>query len=441
VNGCVERGAKVISMSLGGGGSSNAARDAYHQIYKDGVLIIAAAGNGGNTGLSYPASYPAIMSVAAVDSNQLKAGFSQWNEQVEIAAPGVGVKSTITKNQGNSFSYATWSGTSMATPHVAGVAALVWSHFPNCTNSQIRNALLKSARRPTAMGAANCDVKYGHGIVDGQATYENLIAFGCAFGLEHNPDPKGGCEQTGVLPTPAPTPAPTFAECACDLRVEVKFDSYAEETSWKLFNKDSNTKIAEMPVGSGTKHTVKLHQECLGPGSPGEQVFTMYDGYGDGLCCKYGEGYFKVSMNGVDVVVSKNKSEGGQDFKNVSYTIPACETVGNPTPMAAPMPVPVAPPMAAPMPMPVAPPVPLPTPGPTIAPTSAPVAPPMAWPTPAPVAPPMAAATPAPTPEVVEGPPGPPGPAGPPGPPGTGASNEVINKALKFLKAALKGQR
>ena len=74
-------------------------------------------GNFGNTVYSYPASYPAVMSVAAVDFSNNQASFSQRNDQVEIAAPGVNVRSTVTTNNGNSFSYVSWDGTSMATPH------------------------------------------------------------------------------------------------------------------------------------------------------------------------------------------------------------------------------------------------------------------------------------------------------------------------------------
>merc|ERR1711923_623600 len=123
VQACVDNGSNVISMSLGGGSPSDSVNQQYYGHYKeDNVLIIAAAGNSGNSALSYPASYKSVMSVAAVDSNENKAGFSQYNEQTEISGPGVSVKSTVTGNSGSTFSYASYSGTSMATPHVAGVA-------------------------------------------------------------------------------------------------------------------------------------------------------------------------------------------------------------------------------------------------------------------------------------------------------------------------------
>ena len=96
VQACVDNGSNVISMSLGGGSPSNTVNQQYYGHYKnDDVLIIAAAGNGGNSALSYPASYKSVMSVAAVDSNGNKASFSQYNEQIEISIPGVSVKSTI----------------------------------------------------------------------------------------------------------------------------------------------------------------------------------------------------------------------------------------------------------------------------------------------------------------------------------------------------------
>ncbi|MFC3033843.1 S8 family serine peptidase [Pseudoalteromonas fenneropenaei] len=168
---CETAGANVTSMSLGGSGSSTAERNAFAQSYARGMLHIAAAGNGGNSSMSYPASYDAVVSVAAVDSSENKASFSQYNSQVEIAGPGVSVNSTW-----NNGGYRSISGTSMATPHVSGVAALVWSHFPQCSNSQIRAALNATAKDK---GAAGRDTSYGYGIVRAKAAYDYLTANGC----------------------------------------------------------------------------------------------------------------------------------------------------------------------------------------------------------------------------------------------------------------------
>ncbi|HEX5755326.1 MAG TPA: S8 family serine peptidase, partial [Arenimonas sp.] len=93
-NECANAGAKIISMSLGGGGSSTTESNGFASLYSQGVLSIAAAGNDGNSTMSYPASYDSVMSVAAVDSANAKADFSQYNSQVEVAAPGVGILST-----------------------------------------------------------------------------------------------------------------------------------------------------------------------------------------------------------------------------------------------------------------------------------------------------------------------------------------------------------
>lgn len=94
-NKCVDAGSNVITMSLGGGGSSTTERNGFQTIANNGVLILAAAGNDGNSTLSYPASYDSIMSVAAVDSNNQHANFSQYTSQVEIAAPGEAVLSPV----------------------------------------------------------------------------------------------------------------------------------------------------------------------------------------------------------------------------------------------------------------------------------------------------------------------------------------------------------
>jgi len=154
---CKAAGATVISMSLGGGGSSTAEKAAFDNAYASGILSIAAAGNDGNSTMSYPASYNSVMSVAAVDSSGNVANFSQYNSQVEISAPGVGVNSTY-----NDGGYKSLSGTSMATPHVSGVAALVWGNNPDCTVQEIRDGLNASAQDKGSNGRDNY---YGYGIV------------------------------------------------------------------------------------------------------------------------------------------------------------------------------------------------------------------------------------------------------------------------------------
>ena len=98
---CERAGANVVSMSLGGSFKSRSEDRAFSESNSRGVLSIAAAGNDGNTRKSYPASYSSVMSVAAVDEANVIASFSQQNDQVEIAGPGVGVKSSVPRGTGS----------------------------------------------------------------------------------------------------------------------------------------------------------------------------------------------------------------------------------------------------------------------------------------------------------------------------------------------------
>lgn len=289
LNSCRNAGAKVVSMSLGGGKPIGPWEErAFNDAYNAGVLSIAAAGNAGNTSLSYPASYNSVVSVGAIDSNKMVADFSQQNSQVELAAPGVAVLSTLPYIETNTLAtgtstysgghiaasprtegatgvlvdggrcattgswggqvvlcergdisfkakidtvkagggvaaviynnvsggflgtcddgtgtscslpgislsredgltalgsagtsstvvsritydaegYEAWNGTSMATPHVSGVAALVWSHNAAWTNAQIRQALQQTAQD---LGPAGRDNAYGYGLVQAKA--------------------------------------------------------------------------------------------------------------------------------------------------------------------------------------------------------------------------------------------------------------------------------
>jgi subtilisin family serine protease len=294
-NQCASAGANVISMSLGGAASSTTESNTFANLQAKGILSIAAAGNDGNTVVSYPAGYSSVMMVAAIDENRNWASFSQYNSKVEISGPGVAVLSTVPTNSGTesvltvgastyapggmtgspvktasaaladfgigdqlnsavsgkvcliqrgtvdfatkvmncqnsggvgavlfnnvtggfggtmgttvaaipsvtasleegtamkaqlgqtatvgvkATSYAYFDGTSMATPHVSAVAALVWSYFPSCTGSQIRTSLTKSA---IDLGTAGRDVKYGYGLVQAKGAYDRIRAYGCGY--------------------------------------------------------------------------------------------------------------------------------------------------------------------------------------------------------------------------------------------------------------------
>lgn len=171
IQSCKDAGAKVVNMSLGGSQGSATEQNAMQQFFDNGLLLIAAAGNSGNTSLSYPASYDAVVSVAAIDSNRNLASFSQRNSQIELAAPGVRVNSTFPGN-----SYRALDGTSMASPHVAGVAALVWSNHSSCSAAQIRNVLNTSA---LDLGATGRDNSFGYGLVQAKNAHEWIVNNGC----------------------------------------------------------------------------------------------------------------------------------------------------------------------------------------------------------------------------------------------------------------------
>jgi serine protease len=292
-NRCVSAGANVISMSLGGGVKSKTEETAFNNAWNAGLINVAAAGNDGNNRLSYPASYANVISVAAVDSTKTVATFSQFNSAVDIAAPGVGVLSTVgaldlntiavggatysggyidgaarssgvtgalvdgglctaagawtgkvvlcqrgtntfaekvnaakagggiaaviynnvsgpfagtlngtstipaialSLEDGNAIKaaggvgqsatvasqktepasgYEYYDGTSMATPHVSAVAALVWSYNTSWTNTRVRKALEMSAED---RGTAGRDNYYGYGIVRAKAALDYAIA-------------------------------------------------------------------------------------------------------------------------------------------------------------------------------------------------------------------------------------------------------------------------
>jgi thermitase len=129
-----DSGSKVISMSLVAPDSTTL-KEAIDYAWKNGSaagsVLVAAAGNDGNATQRFPAAYPNVISVGATDNRDRRAFFSNANSDVEISAPGVNVLSTSPGGYGRA------SGTSMATPHVAGAAALIWSRVPGATAAQV----------------------------------------------------------------------------------------------------------------------------------------------------------------------------------------------------------------------------------------------------------------------------------------------------------------
>ncbi|MEV3530638.1 S8 family peptidase [Paenibacillus larvae] len=153
-----DHGAKVINLSLGNYASSMFLHDAIRYAYDKDVVLIAASGNDNTEQPGYPAAYPEVLAVSATDSQKLKAAFSNYGDYIDVAAPGVSIASTYPSNQ-----YAALSGTSMATPHVAGLAGLIRATNPKLTNVQVMNIMRKTAKD---IGTPGKDTYFGYGLID-----------------------------------------------------------------------------------------------------------------------------------------------------------------------------------------------------------------------------------------------------------------------------------
>lgn len=153
----IDNNIDIINMSIGGTTKSKTLETAVNNAYNAGILLVASAGNNGydkKGTITYPAAYDSVIAVGAVDENNTRAYFSSVGRQLELMAPGVNVLSTVPNN-----SYASYSGTSMASPHIAGSAALLWEANPNLSNVEIRNLLNNSA---IYLGDS---FEYGNGLV------------------------------------------------------------------------------------------------------------------------------------------------------------------------------------------------------------------------------------------------------------------------------------
>jgi serine protease len=175
-------GAAIINMSFGGPDSSLVEYNAIVAANAAGSLLIASAGNSATSAPGYPASFPDVVSVSAVGPDTVLASYSSFGPTVDLAAPGgdfadgdasFGVASTMWDYQNNVPTYALAVGTSMAAPHVSGIAALVLAANPGLTNAQLRTRLENYA---VDLGAPGLDDQYGHGLVNARNALTQTLA-------------------------------------------------------------------------------------------------------------------------------------------------------------------------------------------------------------------------------------------------------------------------
>jgi serine protease len=196
----VGNGAQVINMSLGGPTRSVAVSNAVAYARSMGVTVVAAVGNEREQGspVSYPGADEGVIGVAATTSPDAVAHYSNAGDYVDVAAPGSAIISTYPVARG---SYASSSGTSMASPHVAATAALLKAYQPALTPDRIEDALERSA---VDLGAPGFDSDYGHGRIDAVA------ALAAVTPVIEPPVSEPTTETPTVTPTTqVPTAAPT----------------------------------------------------------------------------------------------------------------------------------------------------------------------------------------------------------------------------------------
>lgn len=205
INWAADNGVKVINMSLGGGQKSSTLEMAVNYAWGKGAVLVAAAGNSNNPSRTYPAYYSNCIAVAATNNNDTKASFSSYGSWVDIAAPGENIYSTFPNHTfylqtkyGRSNDYDFGSGTSMSTPHVAGIAALVWALEPGLSKQEVRSRIEQTSDPISGTGSY---------WIWGRVNACNAVGGNCSE-VTPSPTPTPTSE-----PSPEPTPTPEPDAC------------------------------------------------------------------------------------------------------------------------------------------------------------------------------------------------------------------------------------
>ncbi|MBI1919825.1 MAG: S8 family serine peptidase [Geobacter sp.] len=160
-----DHGVRVINISIGGSSSSSTLQNAVNYAWNKGAIIFASAMNNSTSTPYYPAACTNVVAVAATDSNDAKASFSNYGSWIDISAPGVSIYTT-----NNGGAYGTWNGTSFSSPLTAGLAGLILSLNPVLTNQQVVDIITANA---DDLGAAGFDQYFGNGRIN---VYKSLAA-------------------------------------------------------------------------------------------------------------------------------------------------------------------------------------------------------------------------------------------------------------------------